>query len=239
MRMHHSHRSMWTQLPILLLLLFTNIYKTYLRSTTNDFHNFKQTPPWIFCYNFRKPSKMYSTASPSYEKHHRFTVANVPKSMPLITTLLRASRNQDEELIKNVLQHIVTEGISVEDLNATDASGRVSILIVICLNSDCLHFMSRMNDRIKIVHMPICCLLMSIIMHVSQRPVATLLCMLWGQVMCLFVPAELTLSKTPGRWRPPHIQCTQWSNVRGRRRLPRIMTAIHFQIIYESCMKCI
>lgn len=67
---------------------------------------------------------MYSTASPIDQ---RLTVnINVPKSVPLITTLLRASRNQDEELIKNVLHHIVTEGISVDDLNATDASGRVS-----------------------------------------------------------------------------------------------------------------
>lgn len=70
---------------------------------------------------------MYSTASPIEQ---RFTVnTNVPKSVPLITTLLRASRNQDEELIKNVLHHIVTEGISVDDLNATDASGRVSDII--------------------------------------------------------------------------------------------------------------
>lgn len=73
---------------------------------------------------------MYSAIAPSIEKQ-RFTVNNVPKCVPLITTLLRASRNQDEELIKNVLQHIITEGITVEDLNATDASGRVSIHIFV------------------------------------------------------------------------------------------------------------
>lgn len=65
---------------------------------------------------------MYSTISPTKQ---RLPAMN-DQRVPLITTLLRASRNQDEELIKNVLQHIITNGISEEDLNASDASGRVS-----------------------------------------------------------------------------------------------------------------
>lgn len=50
---------------------------------------------------------------------------NVQK-IPLITTLLRASRNQDEEIIRHVLQGVLNDGISPDDLNATDCSGRVS-----------------------------------------------------------------------------------------------------------------
>lgn len=50
---------------------------------------------------------------------------NIQK-IPLITTLLRASRNQDEDIIKFVLDSILTNGISEEDLNAVDCSGRVS-----------------------------------------------------------------------------------------------------------------
>lgn len=72
-------------------------------------------------------SKMYSTVKPLDQRFKKHTTT---KSVPLITTLLRASRNQDEELIKNVLQHIITEGISEEDLNATDASGRVSVIYI-------------------------------------------------------------------------------------------------------------
>lgn len=49
------------------------------------------------------------------------------QKVPLITTLLRASRNQDEDLIKYVLQHILANGMSEEDLNAVDCSGRVSV----------------------------------------------------------------------------------------------------------------
>lgn len=50
---------------------------------------------------------------------------NIQK-IPLITTLLRASRNQDEEIIRHVLASILTDEISPDDLNATDCSGRVS-----------------------------------------------------------------------------------------------------------------
>lgn len=48
------------------------------------------------------------------------------QKIPLITTLLRASRNQDEELMQCVLENILTNGMSEEDLNAADCSGRVS-----------------------------------------------------------------------------------------------------------------
>lgn len=81
----------------------------------------------ICCFSFKrtlainKRSKLRTAIS-----FRQITKMSVQK-VPLITTLLRASRNQDEDLIKYVLQHILTNGISEEDLNAVDCSGRVSI----------------------------------------------------------------------------------------------------------------
>lgn len=43
-----------------------------------------------------------------------------------VTTLLRAAREADEDLLKIVLRKILIDGISKEALNATDKSGRVS-----------------------------------------------------------------------------------------------------------------
>lgn len=46
--------------------------------------------------------------------------------MAHVTTLLRASRDADEELLDNVLKEIAEFGMNREDLNAVDCSGRVS-----------------------------------------------------------------------------------------------------------------
>lgn len=46
--------------------------------------------------------------------------------LPLVSTLLRASRDGNEVLIKSALRDIIINGITKEELNATDKSGRVS-----------------------------------------------------------------------------------------------------------------
>lgn len=48
------------------------------------------------------------------------------QKVPLVTTLLRASRDADEELLRSVLRDILINGIASQDLNAEDNSGRVS-----------------------------------------------------------------------------------------------------------------
>lgn len=55
----------------------------------------------------------------------RSTKMNIDK-LPLVTTLLRASRNQDEETLRHALENILRNGISEAELNAQDCSGRVS-----------------------------------------------------------------------------------------------------------------
>lgn len=52
------------------------------------------------------------------------------EKVPLVTELLRASRDANEILLKDVFRQILEEGISKEDLNITDKSGRVSNLDV-------------------------------------------------------------------------------------------------------------
>lgn len=49
------------------------------------------------------------------------------EKVPLVTELLRASRDANEILLKDVFRQILEEGISKEDLNITDKSGRVSL----------------------------------------------------------------------------------------------------------------
>lgn len=51
--------------------------------------------------------------------------------VPLVTTLLRASRSQDEDTLRQVLENIIRNGISEAELNAEDCSGRVSEMFVI------------------------------------------------------------------------------------------------------------
>lgn len=46
--------------------------------------------------------------------------------LPLVTTLLRASRDGNDVLIKSALRDIIINGITKEELNSTDKSGRVS-----------------------------------------------------------------------------------------------------------------
>lgn len=48
--------------------------------------------------------------------------------VPVVTTLLRASRDANELLLKECFQHILENkhGITSKELNATDKSGRVS-----------------------------------------------------------------------------------------------------------------
>lgn len=51
------------------------------------------------------------------------------EKIPTITTLLRASRCHDEEILQMVLERIIKNGINEEDLNATDCNGRVSAIL--------------------------------------------------------------------------------------------------------------
>lgn len=46
--------------------------------------------------------------------------------LPLVTTLLRAAKEGNELLIKAALRDIIINGITKEQLNLTDKSGRVS-----------------------------------------------------------------------------------------------------------------
>lgn len=50
---------------------------------------------------------------------------NIDK-LSLVTTLLRASRSQDDETLRHTLENILRNGISEVELNAQDCSGRVS-----------------------------------------------------------------------------------------------------------------
>lgn len=51
------------------------------------------------------------------------------EQVPFVTTLLRAARDANEILLKDTLRQILINGISKEELNSTDNSGRVSFLI--------------------------------------------------------------------------------------------------------------
>lgn len=46
--------------------------------------------------------------------------------VPFVTTLLRASRGQDEDTLRQVLDNILRNGMNEAELNAEDCSGRVS-----------------------------------------------------------------------------------------------------------------
>lgn len=54
---------------------------------------------------------------------------NIDK-LPLVTTLLRASRSQDDETLRHTLENILRNGMSEAELNAQDCSGRVSVLAI-------------------------------------------------------------------------------------------------------------
>lgn len=58
-----------------------------------------------------------------------------------ITALLRASREQDEAILKNVFGSMANTKYSEEDLNAVDCSGRVSTISIILSRS--LRFCSK------------------------------------------------------------------------------------------------
>lgn len=50
---------------------------------------------------------------------------NIDK-LPLVTTLLRAARSQDDDTLRHTLENILRNGIGETELNAQDCSGRVS-----------------------------------------------------------------------------------------------------------------
>lgn len=50
--------------------------------------------------------------------------------MPFVTALLRASRSQDEDLLREALENILKNGISEYELNSADCSGRVSLSFI-------------------------------------------------------------------------------------------------------------
>lgn len=58
----------------------------------------------------------------------------------LVTTLLRAARDANEYLIKACLRDMIINGVSSEELNSTDKSGRVSQTICLELRFF-LHFL--------------------------------------------------------------------------------------------------
>lgn len=49
---------------------------------------------------------------------------NIEKT-PLVTSLLRASKNADKEQLQKVMRSIVEHGITKNDLNSVDQNGRV------------------------------------------------------------------------------------------------------------------
>lgn len=55
------------------------------------------------------------------------------EQVPFVSTLLRAARDANEILLKETLRQILVNGISKEELNSTDNSGRVSFLIFFCV----------------------------------------------------------------------------------------------------------
>uniref|UniRef100_A0A182LS93 Uncharacterized protein n=1 Tax=Anopheles culicifacies TaxID=139723 RepID=A0A182LS93_9DIPT len=55
------------------------------------------------------------------------------EQVPTVTTLLRASRDANEYLLKEVFRDILENGISKENLNSTDRSGRVSTVFDILI----------------------------------------------------------------------------------------------------------
>lgn len=46
--------------------------------------------------------------------------------LPLVTALLKASRNQDEDTLRYILSSILKKDAPDENVNAVDCSGRVS-----------------------------------------------------------------------------------------------------------------
>lgn len=48
------------------------------------------------------------------------------QTVPLVSTLLRAAREADSNLLSSIFTDIVANGISSSDLNAVDHCGRVS-----------------------------------------------------------------------------------------------------------------
>lgn len=52
--------------------------------------------------------------------------------VPFVTTLLRASRSQDEDTLRQVLENILRNGMNETELNAEDCSGRVSDYNYLC-----------------------------------------------------------------------------------------------------------
>lgn len=53
------------------------------------------------------------------------------EQVPFVSTLLRAARDANEILLKETLRQILVNGISKEELNSTDNSGRVSCLVLL------------------------------------------------------------------------------------------------------------
>ncbi|XP_053687844.1 uncharacterized protein LOC128737266 [Sabethes cyaneus] len=56
------------------------------------------------------------------------------EQVPTVTTLLRASRDANEHLLKEVFRDILENGISRENLNSTDRSGRTAISYICSTN---------------------------------------------------------------------------------------------------------
>lgn len=68
--------------------------------------------------------------------------------VPLVTTLLRGSRDSNEILLKEVFRKILDSGISKENLNAVDKSGRVSLTTYAYSLWIYLHRIIRIHSRL-------------------------------------------------------------------------------------------
>lgn len=50
--------------------------------------------------------------------------------VPLVTQLLRACRDANEQLLKDVFRQIISNGMTKEELNVCDKSGRVCTVVI-------------------------------------------------------------------------------------------------------------
>ncbi|XP_058067231.1 uncharacterized protein LOC131216693 [Anopheles bellator] len=96
--------------------------------------------------NHEQPTSASSLASVSIGTSHKSDAKSPTLSsriralrmsleqVPTVTTLLRASRDANEYLLKEVFRDILENGISKENLNSTDRSGRTAISYICSTN---------------------------------------------------------------------------------------------------------
>lgn len=120
-------------------LFLSRFFRCFLESVNFKVHRYTRI------YTYKKTSDYFDSiiflilfvidvyrAKGSVSENKR-TVHIPPKStkmsidkVPIVTTLLRAARSQDEDTLRQLLDNILKNGISEIELNADDSSGRVS-----------------------------------------------------------------------------------------------------------------